>query len=168
MESKHYKYWKSIEDLKRCVICGKNHGKIYLLDELVDPEPPIHEYCRCIINRLKSIIAGNATKNGSLGADLWLKEFGKLPPYYISISEAKKLGWKSALGNLNSVAPGKMLAKGIYENRNGHLPSAPNRVWYEADIDYTSGYRGISRILHSNDGLIFVTYDHYQTFSEIV
>ena len=116
MESKHYKYWKSIEDLKRCVTCGKNHGKIYLLDELVAPKPPIHEYCRCIIDRLKSIIAGNATKNGSLGADLWLKEFGKLPPYYISSSEAKKLGWKSTLGNLNSVAPGKMLAKGIYEN----------------------------------------------------
>lgn len=154
--------------MKRCVTCGKNHGKIYLIDERVVPKPPIHEYCRCIIDRLKSIIAGNAAKNGSLGADLWLKEFGKLPPYYISISEAKELGWKSALGNLNSVAPGKMLAKGIYENRNGHLPSAPNRVWYEADIDYTSGYRGISQILYSNDGLIFVTYNHYQTFSEIV
>ena len=81
---------------------------------------------------------------------------------------SKEAWLKSALGNLNSVAPGKMLAKGIYENRNGHLPSAPNRVWYEADIDYTSGYRGISRIPYSNDGLIFVTYDHYQTFSEIV
>lgn len=96
------------------------------------------------------------------------KRIRKAATLYISISEAKKIGWKSALGNLNSVAPGKMLAKGIYENRNGHLPSAPNRVWYEADIDYTSGYRGISRILYSNDGLIFVTYDHYQTFSKSV
>jgi hypothetical protein len=41
------------------------------------------------------------------------------------------------------------------------------RIWYEADINYTSGYRGTERILYSNDGLIFVTYDHYQTFYEI-
>lgn len=77
MESKHYKYWKSIEDLKRCVTCGKNHGKIYLLDELVAPKPPIHEYCRCIIDRLKSIIAGNATKNGSLGGRFVAKRIWK-------------------------------------------------------------------------------------------
>lgn len=116
MNSEHYKYWKSVEDLKRCVTCGKNHGKIYMLNEAVEPEPPIHENCRCIIDTLKSILAGSATKNGSLGADLWLKEFGKLPPYYITISEAKALGWKRTLENLNSVAPGKMMAKEIYEN----------------------------------------------------
>lgn len=52
-------------------------------------------------------------------------------------------------------------------NRNGHLPSAPGRVWYEADINYSTGYRGVERILFSNDGLIFVTYDHYQTFQVI-
>ena len=40
-------------------------------------------------------------------------------------------------------------------------------LWYEADINYTSGYRGTERILYSNDGLVFVTYDHYQTFYEI-
>ncbi len=34
MESKHYKYWKSIEDLKRGVTCEKNHRKIYLLIKL--------------------------------------------------------------------------------------------------------------------------------------
>lgn len=38
----------------------------------------------------------------------------------------------------------------------------------EADINYTSGYRKEARIVYSNDGLIFVTYDHYKTFVEIV
>ena len=60
-----------------------------------------------------------------------------------------------------------MLFKGIFYNKNGHLPVAPNRVWYEADINYEFGYRGTQRILFSNDGLIFVTYDHYDTFVEI-
>ena len=38
----------------------------------------------------------------------------------------------------------------------------------EADINYVDGYRTRHRILYSNDGLVFVTYDHYETFHEIV
>jgi len=48
------------------------------------------------------------------------------------------------------------------------MASSNYRIWYEADIDYQRGYRGLSRIVYSNDGLIFVTYDHYRTFIEIV
>jgi len=40
--------------------------------------------------------------------------------------------------------------------------------YYEADINYTKGKRNAERILFSNDGLVFVTYDHYDTFVEIV
>ena len=65
-------------------------------------------------------------------------------------------------------APGKMATMGIYQNKNGHLPVAPGRIWYEADINYYSGRRNAHRILWSNDGLIFVTYDHYTTFMEII
>lgn len=61
-----------------------------------------------------------------------------------------------------------MIFGGVYENRNNHLPSAPGRIWYEADINYTWGWRGQERVLFSNDGLIFVTYDHYKTFVEII
>lgn len=61
-----------------------------------------------------------------------------------------------------------MLFGGIHENRNGRLPSAPARIWYEADINYTKGWRGTERVVFSNDGLIFVTYDHYLTFIEII
>ena len=70
-------------------------------------------------------------------------------------------------GNLDDVAKGKMIGGDVYRNRDGHLPQKEGRVWYEADINYTSGPRGTERILYSNDGLIFVTYDHYQTFYEI-
>ena len=52
-------------------------------------------------------------------------------------------------------------------NRRKNL-MVPDRIWYEADINYKSGYRDSKRILWSNDGLIFVTYDHYRTYCEII
>ena len=61
-----------------------------------------------------------------------------------------------------------MYFKGVYSNSNGHLPDALGRIWYEADINYYEGRRNKHRVLWSNDGLIFVTYDHYETFYEIV
>ena len=61
-----------------------------------------------------------------------------------------------------------MLTKGVYKNRDKRLPDALGRIWYEDDIHYSFGYRGGERILYSNDGLIFATYDHYATFVEIV
>ena len=53
-------------------------------------------------------------------------------------------------------------------NDQGKLPAANNRTWYEADFNYHGGFRNDCRILYSNDGLIFVTYDHYKTFYEII
>ena len=64
--------------------------------------------------------------------------------------------------------PDRMITRGQYYNDDGHLPQAPGRIWHEADINYTSGKRNSQRILWSNDGLIFVTYDHYETFYEII
>ncbi len=167
MNSKTYKNWKAILDLKTCIDCRSRHGKIFLAEESINPIPPLHEKCRCLIEFLKSLQAGSATKLGQNGADWWLKQMGRLPDYYISDSEAKQKGFRQYLGNLSNVAPGKMLFKGEYKNRNEHLPLAEGRIWYEADINYTWGYRGSERIIFSNDGLIFVTYDHYKTFYAI-
>jgi len=159
--------WKSVLDLKTCLSCRMNHGKIYDINEIIFPEPPLHLHCRCAIERIKTLLAGRATTKGRSGADWYLKHYGKLPNYYITKYKAEEIGYKSYLGKLSKVVPGKMLFKGVYRNKNGHLPNAPNRVWYEADINYNSGHRGTERILFSNDGLIFVTYDHYHTFIEI-
>jgi len=165
--STKWKMWKAILDLKTCLNCRKNNGKIYDMNEKVDPEPPLHPNCRCIIQRLKVIYAGTATNNGVKGADWYLINYGKLPNYYITAEQAVKQGWNSKMGNLSLKCPGKMIFGGIYKNDNGHLPIATNRVWYEVDINYESGFRGAERIVFSNDGLIFVTYDHYHTFIEI-
>ncbi|WP_074017358.1 ribonuclease domain-containing protein [Anaeromassilibacillus senegalensis] len=61
-----------------------------------------------------------------------------------------------------------MFTKGIYKNEDEHLPQVLGRIWFEADINYYSGRRNKHRLLWSNDGLLFVTYDHYQTFLEII
>ena len=168
MKSNQYKHWVAILDLKTCPTCRSSHGKIYLVSEIIFPAPPIHPRCRCIIDWMIALLAGTATKNGYAGADWYLKVLGKLPDYYISYFDALNSGWNPKAGDLAVHCPNKMICSGIYHNKNGHLPSAPGRVWYEADINYTFGFRGSDRILFSNDGLIFVTYDHYKSFQVIV
>ena len=165
--SNTYKHWVSIEDLKRCFTCASNHGKIYLNFEQPNPEPPIHPNCRCSIQPMQSILAGTATIKGANGADYSLKHEGKLPSNYITKSDLKALGWKRGK-NISNYADGKLLTKGVYHNADGHLPQKSGRIWYEADINYKSGWRNSQRILWSNDGLVFVTYDHYETFYEII
>lgn len=90
-----------------------------------------------------------------------------MPDYYITKAKAKQLEWVAIKGNLSKVLPNKMIFGGEYFNDDDKLPSANGRKWYEADINYTGGYRNNDRILFSNDGLFFVTYDHYETFVEI-
>ena len=164
--STRWKRWKATIDFKTCLNCYKNHGKIYAIDEIIYPDL-LHPNCRCVMEKLQVLYAGTATNDGVRGADWYLRNYGKLPNCYITKENAQELGYKSYLGNLSKVAPGRMLFKGIYQNRNRHLPTTPTRTWYEADINYKSGFRGTARILFSNDGLIFVTYDHYCTFIEI-
>lgn len=167
-ESKNWKMWYAILDVKTCRDCRKKHGCIYRMNETPKPKPPLHFACRCDIVKLKTILAGNATKNGVQGADWYIKYYKKLPDYYIGTKEAKEKGWNPKLGNLVQTVPNYMIFGGVYHNDDGKLPQQAGRVWYEADINYATGYRNKERILFSNDGLIFVTYDHYQTFCEIV
>ena len=162
-----YKHWISVEDLRRCLDCENNHGKIWLIYETPNPKPPIHPKCRCSIELMQSIKAGTATINGKGGADWVLKQNSLLPDYYITKEDAQVKGWKPGKWPSNFV-PGKMITRGVYYNDDGHLPTAPGRIWYEADINYKIGKRNDQRILWSNDGLIFVTYDHYITFYEII
>ena len=80
-------------------------------------------------------------------------------------------GWYPDLSKYEPVKPDpvpmNLLGGDEYENNDFKLPSAPGRKWYEADINYGGGKRNRQRIVYSNDGLMFATYDHYQTFYEI-
>lgn len=166
-KSKKYKHWVSIEDLRRCMVCEEEHGRIWPINAIPMPEPPEHPNCRCEMEVMNAIIAGTATINGTDGADWKLMFERTLPEDYVSEEEAANAGWRRGRWPSNFV-PEKMITWGIYQNNNGHLPYAPNRQWYEADINYTSGKRNKQRVLWSNDGLVFVTYDHYETFYEII
>ena len=96
----------------------------------------------------------------------YLKEHGELPDYYITKSEAKSLGWVPSKGNLCEVAPGKAIGGDIWTNRQKSLPTKYGRKYFEADLNYNCGNRNADRVVFSNDGLVFVTFDHYRSFEE--
>lgn len=164
--SSKYKHWVSVDDFIRCLICATYHGKIWFLSEIPNPEPPIHSSCRCSIQPMQAIKSGTATINGLYGADFYLLSTGSLPDYYISQIDLEQRGWRRGK-KVSKYATDMMLFGGIYNNDDNRLPQAPGRIWYEADINYIRGKRNNHRILWSNDGLIFVTYDHYNSFYEI-
>ena len=95
---------------------------------------------------------------------LYLECYGMLPDNYITKKEAQALGWDSKEGNLGAVAPGKSIGGDYFGNYEGRLPEADGREYHECDIDSTGSYRGAKRLVYSNDGLIYYTEDHYETF----
>ena len=103
----------------------------------------------------------------------YLHLFGELPPNYITKEDAEALGWVNSRGNLWDVAPGKSIGGDYFGNYERQLPTAKGRKYYECDIDYDldrdeyRGRRNGKRIVYSNDGLIFYTGDHYETYEEI-
>ena len=164
----NWKNWMSALTATTCRDCASMHGTIYPIDVNESLYVPAHINGKCEIVQMRTKEVGTATEDGVLGADMYLMYEQALPDSYITKNEARSIGWMQSLGNLDVVAPGKMLFGGRHMNSEGKLPSAPGRIWYEADINYAGGYRGHYRILFSNDGLIFVSYDHYKTYYEIV
>ena len=95
---------------------------------------------------------------------LFIHLYGRLPDNFITKSEARKLGWES--GGLERYAPGKCIGGDRFGNYEGLLPNAPGRTWTECDIDTLgTNSRGAKRIVFSNDGLIYYTDDHYESFT---
>lgn len=94
---------------------------------------------------------------------LYIYQYGKLPENYITKKDAEKLGWPG--GSLEPYAPGKCIGGSYFGNYEGILPTKKGRKYTECDID-TLGKksRGAKRIVFSNDGLIYYTGDHYETF----
>ena len=115
----------------------------------------------------KAAIDENGTYTSKEDVALYIHTYGKLPKNYITKSEAEDLGWISSKGNLGRVAPGKSIGGDRFGNYEGQLPKARGRNYTECDIDFDGGYRNSKRIIFSNDGLIFYTEDHYETFEQL-
>ena len=67
--SENYKTWRTELDLKTCLDCAENHGRIFDIKDSTVQLPPLHINCRCTLEEMEAIEAGNATKNGKDGAD---------------------------------------------------------------------------------------------------
>lgn len=97
---------------------------------------------------------------------LYLHLYGHLPSNYITKQEAEAKGWPG--GSLEPYAPGKCIGGNRFGNYEGLLPDAKNRKWTECDIDTLGARsRGAKRIIFSNDGLIYYTDDHYESFEKL-
>ncbi|WP_081086554.1 hemagglutinin repeat-containing protein [Burkholderia stagnalis] len=99
-----------------------------------------------------------------------LRTTGQLPSNYVTKDQAKLDGWQPGKA-LNNSVPGGQIGGDIFENSTNVLPSANGRVWYEADIGLKntmsrSNQPG-TRLLYSNDGLLYITTDHYETVTKI-
>ncbi len=166
-EDKRYKVWLCALSPSTCMPCFKLHGKLYLPEDAPPRFPKMHENCACSLEWSESVKKRTATFEGEKGIDVLLSNREPLPKRYLTKKEAKRLGWKPILMNLRQVTENGTMGGDVYKNKDGKLPSAEGRIWYEADINYVGGMRNSSRIIYSNDGLVFVTYDHYFTFNEI-
>lgn len=104
----------------------------------------------------------DGTYNSAEDVSLYLDYYGHLPDNYITKSEARKLGWTG--GSVEQVAPGCAIGGDHFGNREELLPTG--RTYYECDID-TIGQssRGAKRLVYSDDGLIYYTEDHYESFT---
>ena len=98
---------------------------------------------------------------------LYIHTYNKLPENFITKSEANEMGWDSQAGNLWEVANAYVIGGDDFGNREKLLPIKEGRKYYEADVNYEGGYRGAERLVYSNDGLIFYTEDHYESFEQL-
>lgn len=94
---------------------------------------------------------------------LYIHSYGHLPPNFVTKDEARAAGWSG--GSLEKYLPGMCIGGDRFGNREGLLPDAPGRSWTECDVNTLgASSRGAGRIVFSNDGLIYYTGDHYETF----
>lgn len=94
---------------------------------------------------------------------LFIHLYGRLPDNYITKEEAQQAGWSG--GSVEKYCPGKCIGGGRFGNYEGLLPDAAGRSWTECDVNSLgAASRGAERLVFSNDGLIYYTADHYDSF----
>lgn len=93
---------------------------------------------------------------------LYLHLYGHLPQNFITKTKAREKGWNG--GGLDDILPGMCIGGGGFQNAEGLLPAG--HTYKECDIDTLGkSSRGAKRIVYSDDGYIYYTDDHYESFT---
>ncbi len=141
------------------------------ITEIIISETSITEYSETEAVTESSIKQLSVEKDGryTTPEDVaeYIHTFGTLPSNFITKKEAQKLGWNNKEGNLWEVTDQMSIGGDYFGNYEGLLPEADGRKYTECDVNYEGGYRGGERIVFSNDGLIFYTNDHYESFTQL-
>lgn len=90
---------------------------------------------------------------------LYLFLYHELPDNFMTKSEAG-----SHISSIWTYENQASIGGDHFGNYEGLLPEKSGRYYYEVDINYHGGSRGAERIVYSNDGFIFYTGDHYDSF----
>ena len=95
---------------------------------------------------------------------LYIHLYGRLPDNYVTKREAQELGWSG--GSVERYAgEGTAIGGSRFGNYEGLLPEAKGRTYTECDIGTVgASSRGAQRVVFSNDGLVYYTGDHYESF----
>ncbi|MGN0791370.1 MAG: ribonuclease domain-containing protein [Christensenellales bacterium] len=110
---------------------------------------------------LQQLIDENGSYTSKEDVALYIHTYGHLPSNFITKSEARELGWDG--GSVEDYAPGCSIGGDRFGNYEGILPEG--KKYTECDIDTLGrSSRGARRIVFSNDGCIYYTDDHYETF----
>ena len=124
-----------------------------------NPEPPAEETAEDI-----PAIAEDGTYTTKEDVALYIHTYGCLPQNFMTKNEARDLGWEG--GGLDPYADGMCIGGDRFGNYEGLLPAKEGRAYTECDIDTMhASSRGAKRIVFSNDGLIYYTDDHYESFT---
>ena len=131
--------------------------------EPVDTEPSETEPAQTEPEETEALLDIDGWYYSAEDVALYLVTYGELPSNFITKDEARELGWEG--GSVQRYLEGAAIGGDKFGNREGILPKASGRQYYECDID-TDGQnsRGAKRIVYSNDGLIYYTEDHYESF----
>jgi guanyl-specific ribonuclease Sa len=95
----------------------------------------------------------------------YIDQYDELPVNYITKDEAEELGWVSNQGNLWEVTDQMSIGGDYFGNYEEVLPT--DDEYREADVNYEGGFRGSERLIYSDDGDIYYTDDHYETFEQL-
>ena len=135
----------------------ENSDELILIEES-EPEQPQEESQS---QEQLPVIDENGAYYSKDDVALYIHTYGHLPNNFITKKQARELGWEG--GSVEDYAPGCSIGGDRFGNYEGILPEG--KKYTECDIDTLGrSSRGAKRIVFSNDGCIYYTDDHYETF----